>query len=215
MIQGSLSILKPAFERFPGTKFYLQSDLPPEHYIHDKARVFTGKPSLRELFWLNWVPNAGHLCFSPIIPIGSNHAKTIKYIIESTVEKYGFDAFCGFCMAPRETHCITMLVFNQKDREEKKRAFACMRELIEECRKKSYGEYRTHILMADQVARAYSWNNNSLLKFQEQMKDSLDPKGILAPGRNGIWPKKYRDEGWGLKYEDGADISSSIPLVTK
>lgn len=27
------------------------------------------------------------------------------------------------------------------------------------------------------------------------MKDSLDPAGIMAPGRSGIWPAKYRGKG--------------------
>lgn len=27
-----------------------------------------------------------------------------------------------------------------------------------------------------------------------QLKDCIDPNGILAPGRGGIWPKNLRDE---------------------
>lgn len=28
------------------------------------------------------------------------------------------------------------------------------------------------------------------------MKDNLDPKGIMAPGRSGIWPASYRGKGY-------------------
>lgn len=59
-----------------------------------------------------------------------------------------------------------------------------------------YGEYRTHLIMQDQVANTYNWNNNSLMRFNESLKDALDPNGIMAPGRCGIWPKSYRGKGW-------------------
>jgi len=33
-----------------------------------------------------------------------------------------------------------------------------------------------------------------LLRLNETVKDALDPNGILAPGKQGIWPKIYRSE---------------------
>ncbi|KAF2655996.1 FAD-linked oxidase-like protein, partial [Lophiostoma macrostomum CBS 122681] len=54
-----------------------------------------------------------------------------------------------------------------------------------------FGEYRTHLLLSDQVASIYSWNNHALLRFQQTLKDSFDPNGIMAPGRNVIAPKKH------------------------
>jgi hypothetical protein len=59
-----------------------------------------------------------------------------------------------------------------------------------------YANIGVDILFADQVAGTYNWNNNALMRFNETIKDALDPNGILAPGRNGIWPKKYRGKGW-------------------
>jgi hypothetical protein len=53
-------------------------------------------------------------------------------------------------------------------------------------------------LFADQVAGSYNWGGGALRRFNETIKDALDPNGILAPGRNGIWPKGYRGKGWEL-----------------
>jgi FAD/FMN-containing dehydrogenase len=64
--------------------------------------------------------------------------------------------------------------------------------LIREAAAAGYGEYRTHISFMDQIARTYGWNNGAMLKLNELLKDALDPRGILAPGKQGIWPSRYR-----------------------
>jgi hypothetical protein len=37
-----------------------------------------------------------------------------------------------------------------------------------------------------------------LMKLNERIKNALDPKGVLAPGKNGIWGKTYDREAWRL-----------------
>ncbi|MEO6340876.1 MAG: hypothetical protein ABIO39_12600, partial [Caulobacteraceae bacterium] len=55
-----------------------------------------------------------------------------------------------------------------------------------------WAEYRAPPLFQDAVAGAYSFNDHALLRFNETMKDGVDPNGVLAPGRGGIWPKRFR-----------------------
>lgn len=71
---------------------------------------------------------------------------------------------------------------------------------------------RTHILFQDQVARTYGWNDQALMKVNESIKDALDPNGILAPGRSGIWPKRYRGKGWELGV-DAVDMKTIGPSL--
>lgn len=55
-----------------------------------------------------------------------------------------------------------------------------------------YGEYRTTPLFQDQVMETYSFNNEVLRHMCETLKDAVDPKGILSPGRGGFWPRAMR-----------------------
>ena len=39
-------------------------------------------------------------------------------------------------------------------------------------------------------------HSNAQMKLNCAIKNALDPKGILAPGKNGIWPQNYNPSDW-------------------
>ena len=52
----------------------------------------------------------------------------------------------------------------------------------------------------DLVAAQFDFNDHASMRIYEQLKDALDPGGVLSPGKQGIWPKALRqakDEGGG------------------
>ena len=57
-----------------------------------------------------------------------------------------------------------------------------------------WADYRAAPYFQDAVADVYSFNNHALRRFNEALKDAVDPNGILAPGRGGIWPKRLRKD---------------------
>ena len=207
-ITTQLDLIRKAFSKIAGAKMMLPQDLPPEHCIHSRASICSGVPVLRDLDWLNWVPNAAHLFFSPIVPTRARDARTVHDIVVRLHAKYGFDLIPTLCVAGREMHYIVNIVYDRSSVDEKRRAAALMREMIADTALEGYGEYRTHILFQDMVAGTYNWGNNALMRFNETIKDALDPNGILAPGRNGIWPRRFRGKGWeitGTEVEDALD----------
>jgi 4-cresol dehydrogenase (hydroxylating) len=77
--------------------------------------------------------------------------------------------------------------------EVNKRSRETMRKLIDLAAQNGWGEYRATPLFQDQVMGTYSFNNNMLRRFCETLKDAVDPDGIIAPGRGGFWPKRFRE----------------------
>jgi (+)-pinoresinol hydroxylase len=67
-----------------------------------------------------------------------------------------------------------------------------LREVLKMNSQAGYGDYRAPPILQDDVAEQYSFNNHALRRFNETLKDAIDPNGILSPGRGGIWPKAHR-----------------------
>jgi 4-cresol dehydrogenase (hydroxylating) len=113
-------------------------------------------------------------------------------MVSGRVREYGFDYMGLLAIGFRELHHVTVIVFDKTNPDERRRLDKLFNLLVQEAAAEGYGEYRTHIQYMDAIAGTYKWNDNALLKMQQTIKDALDPKGILAPGKSGIWPKHLR-----------------------
>jgi hypothetical protein len=175
-----------------------------------------GIPNNSELSWVDWLPNGAHLFFSPISPTSGEDAVKQYQMTAKRCAEFGFDYIGTLVVGLRELHHIVCtktpsrlansgLVYDKKNDEQRKKAHKLITLLIEDAAKEGYGEYRTHlgihliecanwIGLMDQIMNTYNWNNNALLKFNETLKDAIDPNGILMPGKSGIWPQQYREE---------------------
>ncbi|KAK4182619.1 hypothetical protein QBC35DRAFT_546643 [Podospora australis] len=191
-----LAIIDAEFHKIPGCKKIDPSTLPEDEYFFSRDNIAAGVPDFHELRWCNWRPNGGHIAFSPVSPIRGADATKLFQLGKEIHERYKIDFFPAFCVGLREMHLIVEIVFDRDDADEKKRALACLRDMVDEAAKQGYGEYRTHLVLMDQVAGTYGFNDGALGKFNEKLKDALDPNSILAPGRCGIWGQRYRGRGW-------------------
>ena len=79
-----------------------------------------------------------------------------------------------------------------RDSAKNARSRELFQKVMDRCADHGWVGYRTNPTFQDRLISKYSFNNNSLLRFQEKLKDGIDPNGIIAPGRYGIWPAKMR-----------------------
>lgn len=89
---------------------------------------------------------------------------------------------------------INMIYFDRQSDPERQNANKLFVELVHLARKHGFSEYRAHVDYMDLVADQYDFNGGSLRKLNERIKDAVDPNGILSPGKQGIWPERYREE---------------------
>ncbi|GAA6008239.1 FAD-binding oxidoreductase [Rhodotorula paludigena] len=187
-------IIQAEFSKVKGAKHYFVGDLDEKSLLQYRDLTMQGIPNNHELQWLSWRgPGYAHLFFAPISPTRGHDAEVQYDLCKKLCKKYNFQYMGNFCIGAREMHHILDLIYDPNDDDEKRRAQALMRELTWESAKLGYQEYRTHNFLMDQVAATYGGNNQIQLRFQEALKDALDPNGILAPGKSGIWPKRLRN----------------------
>jgi len=189
VITARLKAVEKAFKAIPGTTFEAKRWKRGEP-IENSAKPH---PHLMAYQVINWRGGrGGHIGFAPIVaPLGSEAAK-IYGLMKKRVRDFGFDYFGGFTFFQRHTIHTSLIIFDQEDPEMAKGAFDLFDTVVREAAELGFAEYRSHVTWMDLIAGEYDFNDHALLRLNERVKDALDPDGILAPGKQGVWPKSLR-----------------------
>ncbi|KAB5536220.1 FAD binding domain-containing protein [Coniochaeta sp. 2T2.1] len=164
----------------------------------------TGVPSMAPIVSIQYRGlDGGHISFSPVLPADGQAALDWYYEAKGICASFGFDFCAGLHLYQRHLAHLIMIYFDRTDPEDKRAANALFVELVLKARKAGYGEYRAHIDHMDLVADQYDFGAKdegangvpALMRMNQRIKDELDPNGILSPGKQGIWPKRFRGEG--------------------
>ncbi|OAJ54407.1 p-cresol methylhydroxylase [Paraburkholderia ginsengiterrae] len=206
LIDARLAIVQRAFARVPQARFFAKryagnamgdaagnaaSDAQP---TAGGDRNLAGIPAMSAFRMLDWRGGAGaHVDFAPVCPATGRDALRQYTMVKTRAAEYGFDYYGGFTAGERHLHHIFAAIFDRGDANQVEQAGQLLRSLMSDARAAGYGEYRAHLAYMDFAAAQYSFNDGALLRLSETIKDALDPNGILAPGKQGIWPAAWRD----------------------
>jgi 4-cresol dehydrogenase (hydroxylating) len=203
IVEATLAHAREQFGRIPGATFRLDpvhrfpltvDEIPPDQ------RPQYGVPSLWPFSNLIMGDaRRGMYFFSPVCRASAEDLFALRQAIREVVLDHAEESmrppFLGWILAntvyPKAY--ITAYAFPITDSAETNRKNRDLfSRLVETCGAKGWGEYRAHAGFQSEVMAQYSYNDHVLRRVCESVKDALDPNGVLAPGRSGIWPKGMR-----------------------
>lgn len=136
----------------------------------------------------------GHMGYSPVLPQSGDKALAQFQRTYARYQEFGMDYHGSFALGERHITNVNQVLFNKDDADMVSRVDGFFRALVDDASEERYGEYRAHIEYMDLIASTYDFNNHALRRLNEKVKNALDPNGILAPGKSGIWPQNYAGE---------------------
>jgi len=158
-------------------------------------KVLAGIPNMSWSHITRWAggDSGGHIGFSPVVPMTGTDILRARDILRTHVHAAGMDYLAGLLpINARSLIHITMLMFDTADERQTANAYELAKRLVVEMAPHGYGEYRAHVDFMEEAAAQYSFGDHAYRRFCETLKDAIDPAGILAPGKNGIWPRRLR-----------------------
>ena len=191
VVAAKADIVRKAFKKHTKTNFveswWRQGD--PIHTMD----ISMGIPSAVPLQMGDWVGGrSGHMAFSPVMPANSTHVLAQLKRSQKLFADHDVDFYASFTMGGRFVNNVNMLMYDRDDEKGVRNIRQLFNSLIKETHAAGYGEYRTHLGWMDDIADTFDFNNHALGRLNETVKDALDPNGIIAPGKQGIWPSAYK-----------------------
>jgi 4-cresol dehydrogenase (hydroxylating) len=202
VVEHRFAKVKAAFEAIPGVEVWGTKSTPAEApgLGHPAERTQAGVPDLEMNFMTGWYGgevSGGHVGFSPVAPMTGRDAIAVRDLMRGLIEGKANLDYLG-AMLPinaRSFIHVTMVLFDTANETQVRGAYDTCKLLVKEAATHGYGEYRAHLDFMDLAVEQYSFGDHAQRRFNETIKDALDPNGILAPGKSGIWPESMRPPG--------------------
>lgn len=134
--------------------------------------------------------------FSMVLPFEGQAAWDLILTFDEVSKKYGRRYF-GMAHHIESPHAIittSSVVLKQGDKKYNADTVKMVKGWMDAAAERGWSAYRTSTPYMDDTMAKYNFNNGALLRLHHQLKDALDPNGIIAPGKNGIWPQHMRED---------------------
>lgn len=144
-------------------------------------------------------PAGGHLGFSPIISRRGEDILQFRDFYQRNLAEVTQGENLGIIgpvfMTNWERSMVALIMFPvSKNAQENRRVRGAFERWVSLAAAEGWTEYRAPAVFHDTVADTYAYNDHSLRKMREKIKDAVDPNGIISAGRYGVWPKHLRED---------------------
>lgn len=123
--------------------------------------------------------NCGLLWYAPLLPAEGTHVQRATELLSHAMLEAGFEPSISVTLiTSRTASCVVSLNYDREIPGEDDRAQACYNDLVAKCESAGYIPYRLGI---SSMARGAV--ESPAGQFLRELKEVIDPNGILAPGR--------------------------------
>jgi 4-cresol dehydrogenase (hydroxylating) len=167
-VSRTLKVIAPVYNLLKGvptgaplaSAYWRKKTAPPEHMDPDRD-------------------GCGLIWCSPVLPNTGQDARAVSRLAEDVLLGHGFEPQMSISLASeRSLICVITISYDRSVPGEDERALACHRVLTERLLTLGYPPYRLPV-----GAMHYMAGQDEYSDALKQLKATLDPNGILAPGR--------------------------------
>jgi hypothetical protein len=205
VVRAGMEYAKSKFASIPDVKFVegelFRTPLTPEAMARVRQVNF-GIPNLSTFAMLgrnpgNPDPAGGHIGFSPIVPRTGEALLEFRKFYNDNLAKVTNGENLGIVgpvyMTCWERTLVCLIMFPiSRDKAMNAKMRKAFEQWVHLAAERGWAEYRAPAAFQDLVMSTYSYNNHSLRRLRESIKDAMDPNGIISAGRYGVWPKHLR-----------------------
>lgn len=183
-IDVNWNIIKAAVEKSGKGTFITEEEAGNTEPFKYRAQLMRGDMTLQEFGLYRWRGGGGSMWFAPVSQAKGSETKAQMELAESILNEYGLDYVGEFIVGMRDMHHVVDVLFDRSNPEETKRAHECFGKLLSEFGKRGYAVYRVNTGFMDEAAELYGPVKRNV---DQRLKRALDPNGIIAPGKSGIF----------------------------
>ena len=121
----------------------------------------------------------GLMWYAPVAPASGRSVARLTDIATDTLLEYGFEPMISLTMlTPRTISCVISITYDRDINAQDREARRCYDSLVARCTAEGYYPYRLGIQSLNDTG-----HHASYVDLIRRLKKTLDPNGILAPGR--------------------------------
>ncbi len=183
-MEPQIQRVRAHFERSGKARYVSHEEALQIPALNIAINAMNGRPSADELGMLQWRPGSGNSWFLPGTPMVGSQALELDRLGREIYAKHGMDYIIMHVASARFARGLHVMVWNKDDADENARADACYRELADEFARRGVGVGRAP---TDYRELHMQMMMPSLQRALSDIKQALDPNGVIAQGKYGIY----------------------------